>query len=313
MADTNMKTLGNRDLSKIRWSYSRRSTFEQCPRKYYLSYYGHRNDQVVSDSDKEQIKFLHDIPNRHLRIGSIAHLVIRTFFKRAQKGDVWNAQRLIKWAAKMLIEDRYQSRKNPDGTHWPNIKYPPKLLLEHYYGHADVERDYDEAANKLKIAIMNFATSPAFQTFLENGVREGALVEHWMDIPDFPCGVIGQIDLAYKNDDVVTVVDWKIGQDDGQGEDSLQLAAYALWAVTHFNVPAEKVQVYKAFLSSEECVPFTIDASKLEAAKIRIIQDADRMSAMEDYGQRAIKAAFTPCYQPKICHLCSFQELCYGE
>ncbi|MEL6525334.1 MAG: PD-(D/E)XK nuclease family protein, partial [Chloroflexota bacterium] len=164
---------------------------------------------------------------------------------------------------------------------------------------------------KLRLALRNFATSPAFKIFRDNGTRQGALVEQWMNIASLPCGVIGQIDLAYKNDENVTVVDWKIGQNDGQGEDSLQLAAYAIWAVEYFGVPAENIQVYKAFLSSGESVPFTIDATKLEVARVRIVQDADRMIAMENYGQQAVKEAFTPCYQPQICRLCSYQELCY--
>lgn len=311
MTENNTIKTAKPDISQLRWSYSRRSTFEQCPRKYYLSYYGYRDDQQVSDSDKEQIKFLRDVPNRHLRIGSIAHLVIRTFFRKAQAGDMWNAQRLVSWAVKMLNEDQTQSRKSPDGRNWPEERFPPKLLLEYYYGYDDTEIVYDEAVQKIRLALRNFATSPTFKIFRDNGIRQGALVEQWMNIPNLPCGVIGQIDLAYQNGEIVTVVDWKIGQNDGQGEDSLQLAAYALWAVEHFGVPAENVQVYKAFLSSGKSVTFTIDAAKLEMARVRIVQDANRMIAMENYGQQAVKEAFTPCYQPQICRLCSFQELCY--
>lgn len=295
-------------FEKLKWSYSKRSKFEQCMRAYYYTYFGAMSNQ---DPLEKRIRFLKDLPNRYLNAGSIAHLVIKTFFKKAQQGDIWKPDRLTSWGLKMFRENRSFSQQHPDGSYIPPGKYPPKLLMEYYYDFEDADVLYDEAEARLQVALSNFATSQSFASFRFHGQQPGAAVEEWIELDSLPYVVTGQVDLAYKENNIVTVVDWKIGKDDADGEDSLQLAAYALWATHYFGCDTDQIRIFKAFLGSAEVVSFPIDQSKLEAAKIRIFQDVERMSAVEAYGLRGMSSAFTPCYQPGVCLNCPFQELCY--
>lgn len=56
---------------------------EQCPLRYYFEYYGSHLRMARDEPRKERLRFLKSLSNRHLRTGTIVHLIIRTYFKRA--------------------------------------------------------------------------------------------------------------------------------------------------------------------------------------------------------------------------------------
>ena len=93
------------------WSYSRRSTLEQCARKYYYQYYGANQRTAKNDPQKEKLRFLKKLQNRHLRSGEILHFVIRAYLNKLQQGDEWSLDRLLQWARKIYREDLEHSQK----------------------------------------------------------------------------------------------------------------------------------------------------------------------------------------------------------
>jgi CRISPR/Cas system-associated exonuclease Cas4 (RecB family) len=125
--------------------------------------------------------------------------------------------------------------------------------------------------------------------------------------------VSGKIDLAFADSMRVTVVDWKLGESEGGGDDSLQLALYGMWALEHFGCNVEDLRICKAYLSSGDIVDFLIDQPLITAARARIQQDIERMAALHDYGQHGIAEAFTPCFQLAICRMCAFEKVCYDR
>ena len=86
-------------IRKVVWSYSRRGTLEQCPRRYYYTYYA-SND--LSKNESSQIRFIKRLQNRHERTGQILHLVISTFLRKARSGESWTTSRLCSWAERLL-------------------------------------------------------------------------------------------------------------------------------------------------------------------------------------------------------------------
>src|SRR5207244_3560817 len=119
-------------------------------------------------------------------------------------------------------------------------------------------------------------------------------------IPGLPCQASGKLDLGYAENGRVRVVDWKLGEASGGGEGSLQLAAYALDAVHRFAVEADAVEVYKVHLNGNVIVQFPVNEVTLRNTRARIIQDAERMLVMHDYGVRDVQDAFTACAQPGV-------------
>jgi len=163
---------------------------------------------------------------------------------------------------------------------------------------------------RLVAAVRTFLNASAFEAFRRAGVWPGALVEQRLRLAGLPCKIDGRLDLAYQEARRVTIVDWKMGERDGSGTESLQLAAYALWAVEHYGVGPDAVRVCKAYLGAEEVENFPVTESTLAMAHARIIQDAERMCVLQPYGEQSIVEAFTPCAQQAICSLCPFQRVC---
>jgi hypothetical protein len=105
-------------------------------------------------------------------------------------------------------------------------------------------------------------------------------------------------------------VDWKLGEEDNAGDDSLQLAVYALWAVQTYGYEPRSIRVCKIFLGSEKIVDFRCNDEVLAVARARILQDAERMLLLDKYGKDANANAFTPSAQQAVCRLCSFLKVC---
>ena len=292
------------------WSHSRRSTLEQCSRKYYYTYYGASARSAKGEPDKDELRLLKGLANRHERAGSLLHLGIGTYFRRAQRGERVDADGLVAWARTIFLNDRAYSRAHPGGGVPPGTKYPPTLLREYHYAQPDADALCDEADGRLAVALRAFATDERYAEFRAAGSAPGALVEKRLTISGLPCAASGQLDLAYAREGRVTIVDWKTGAGDGSGDDSLQLAVYALWAVEHFGCRPADLRVCKAHLTTGKVVEFRADDGVLADARARIAQDAERMVAVDRYGRDGVAAAFTPSPRPALCALCAYQRVC---
>jgi hypothetical protein len=223
---------------------------------------------------------------------------------------VWDADRAEGWARRIFADDQAYSRDNPDGGNRPDVAFPPVLLQEYHLRLPDADALCAEATERLATGLRSFLTDERYRPFRVAGSRAGALIEEHISLHDFPCRIDGRVDLAYQHGESVTVVDWKLGVKDGTGDDSLQLAVYALWAIDRFDCSPEHLRICKVHLGSGDIIDFRVDRQVLAAARARIIQDAERMAVLHDYGQSATSDAFTPCMQPAVCKLCPFATVC---
>lgn len=297
-------------LPQQRWSYSRRNVLEQCPRRYYYEYYAATVARRQRDPRIERLRRLKSLQNRYERTGAIAHVVIATYFRKAQVGDVWTLQRVVDWARAIFRADMDYSTADPAGLSPREGRFPPVLLHEYFYRQRDALEMCTAAEERLVAAIRVFFESINLAKFRLAGGQLGALVERNLTVSGLPCKTGGKLDLAFVTGGYVTVIDWKLGEPTGDGNESLQLAAYALWASQHFSAMPDAIRIYKAYLSANEIVPFPVNERVLANARARILQDAERMAAVHHYGQHGIVEAFTPCLQPKVCTLCPFREIC---
>lgn len=301
------------ELAHIRWSYSRRNVLEQCPRRYYYEYYStkRRDDSRRRVEETETFRTLKSLQSRHERTGALIHLVISTFFRKAQKGEVWSKDRLCKWARDMFRRDIAHSVRNHGSISVKNeVGHPPVLLQEFYYKEANAMQLAHEAEARLVEGLSVFSTSDRMAEYRSAGMKQEALVECAVNIPGLPCQVNGKLDLGFRDNERVRIVDWKLGEASGTGEESLQLAVYALDAIHRFGIDAEVVEVSKAHLSGDVIVRFPVSQTTLRNARARIAQDAERMAAIHDYGVRGIEEAFTACAQLGVCSNCSFRGIC---
>lgn len=300
-------------VRSITWSYSRRSVLEQCSRRYYYLYFGASKKRARDDPAKDLLHFLKTrVQNRYLLSGSVLHTVIKTYFLKARAGDLWSADRLVGFASKVYGDSWRYSKMNPDGKITKSEKYPPVLLQEYYQEHPKADQLCAGEEARLMHAVRSFASNDLYHHFRQAGVQYASLIEGKVHLDDFPCKIDGRVDLAFRSNDQITILDWKLGHGDGTGDDSLQLAVYALWAMDRFKCPPEFLRVCKVHLSSNDVVDFKVDFGLLAAARTRIIQDAERMVMLEPYGNEAKVEAFTRCERILVCNGCVFGGVCYA-
>ena len=294
------------------WSYSRQVTLEQCARKYYYQYYGSILKKSNNDPQKEKLHFLKQLQNRHLLAGDILHRVIRTHLNKFRQGEQWTLDRLLSWAQKIYRTNLEYSRRYKHGTPLPDEKYPPVLLLEFYYGLPDAKALCAEAEERISTALTNFTTSENLAQFRAGAGKASAMIEKSVRLKETHFTLRGTIDLAYREEDRVVIVDWKVGSA-GSIDDSLQMLAYAWWARREFKCPVDYITPHRVHLADGTVSTFTVSEKDLRRVEARILQDLERMQRADHYGQLGTVGAFTPCAQPKICMLCPFQEVCPKE
>jgi hypothetical protein len=292
------------------WSYSRRNLLEQCARRYYYAYYALHVAKARSNSQIETVKKLKALQNRYTRTGNIAHHVIATYLRKARVGEVWTPERVVNWARTLFRADLTYSARDPSGMCPLQTRFPPVLLQEFFYQQADAADVGRAAEERLVTGLQTFIESVNLAEFRRAGSQPNADLERNISKRESAFRISGKVDLAYCIDGVVTIVDWKLGEPSGDGDESLQLAAYALWAADHFTVSPDRIEIYKAYLGADTVQQFSVNDRVLTAARARIQQDVERMIVAQDYGQRGLEEAFTPCAQPGVCKLCPFQAMC---
>ena len=296
----------------LEWSYSRRGVLEQCPRKYYYQYYGSSSKKSNDDPQKETLHFLKKLQNRHLRTGSLLHLVIRTYLKKLQQGEQWSLDWLLSWARKMYWADLEYSREYENGTRIPGGDRSPTLLLEFYYDLPDAELVCTEAGRRLVTALTNFVQSQNFAQFRESACQTTTQIEKPMRLKESRFTLRGTVDLIYWEDDRVVIVDWKIGSA-GNSDDSLQMLAYAWLAKQELGIPVDRIVLHRVHLVNDIVSTFKVSEKDLTRVKAKILQDLEQMQTAHRWGQQWIADSFTPYAQPKVCALCQFQEVCPKE
>jgi hypothetical protein len=297
-------------IHKVAWSYSKRTTFEQCTRKYYYEYFGGNKRKAKDDQNKEDIIALKQLQNRYERVGKILHFVIGNYLRNSKTGNIRNPSRLKNWATEIFEKDISYS-SDPSSMDVSQDKYPPALLAEFHYQLPDALELCQKAQDRLIHALDTFLNSSALRPFREAGSQTDAIVEKPFTITEnLACKAEGRIDLAYFSENKFTIVDWKLGEEDNAGDDSLQLAVYALWAVQTYGYDANSIRVCKVFLGSENIVDFECTDEVLAVARARILQDAERMLLLEKYGKDANMIAFTPSAQQAVCKLCPYLNVC---
>jgi hypothetical protein len=250
------------------------------------------------------------VKNRYLRTGELVHLVIGTYFKKLKQGKNLSADWLTKWAKDLFQKDRTYSARIRAGGAASNEQYPPVLLDE--IVNEDEENDgfLSQTEEQMLRAIQHFFTSPTFSEFRELGASPDSYIERKLSLQGFPVPVSGKVDLARAMESGVTIVDWKMGSKSDGGAESLQLATYGLWAAAEFGAIEKNVRIAKAYLVSEEVVEFRADQQAFANARVRILQDLERMVILHRYGKSGVMEAFSPNPQPAVCRLCPFRQVC---
>jgi hypothetical protein len=301
----------SRELARIEWSYSRRVVLERCPRQYYYEYFGASAREAVEEPLKPALRVAKETSNRHLRVGDLVHAAIARHFRGAQKGTPVALDQLEWSVLTSFRADRDRSRAVAAGRYLTQVEqFPPVVLREYVHAEPEVEQLMDQAEERLVAALRSFAGSAVFEPLRLAGRGPDAVVEAPFHLRGLTCRVQGKVDLGYPTPDGAVVVDWKLGDTEHEGHDSLQLAVYALWGIERFGRRPGTLRLLKAFLRSGEVREYAVDEDMRRMARLRIAQDAERMAAMEGYGADGVADAFPAVARRRVCSHCPFRGVC---
>jgi hypothetical protein len=294
------------------WSHSRVNAVESCARKYFYAYYGSKKRAARNLENKERLEFLAKMGNRPLIMGTIIHETIDYYFRRYKAGSNHSLNHLLSHAFTKLEEAfalTTSSRMSP-----AELKQNQKIFKEVYYGKIDSVPGFKEGIReKIQLNLTNFYTSEEFEFLRRGGKMQGSKQESWvrLSILDF-AKVIGKLDLCFEDyDQNFIVADWKTGNLENE-ETSLQLLIYALWAVETRNIDKSKVKLYKAYLQEGTVESLEFSDDHILRAKMKVVQDSERMKNLHRYGIEGNEAAFTKLpVRGKICEQCPFEEVCH--
>ncbi len=312
------------------YSYSKRSTLESCPRRYFYDYYtpaapATRTDKqsllwddlsddfssgprrTITASRVALIRRAKALSNCDAVAGQILHSLIGTFLK---KGGTWSTNWLLGSAGRRFDEAVVRSRQNRD-VFDQSTDLPAQLLLEFVYGDPEAESLALQTRQKLLAAMKNFLDCPEVVDLWRPRLNDSVRVERsiaGLSADGFTIG--GRVDFASRIESDVQIVDWKIGRWSGSC-DSLQLLIYGWWATKEFDVDATGISVQRVFLwtpTVESSV--RLDEVLLRRARARLFQDIELMNDLDRYGQAGNEEAFSPCGKENVCRRCKYQVVC---
>jgi hypothetical protein len=293
----------------VKWSFSRRNTMETCLRKYYYQYYAAKQEKLTMGESFESVKFLKRLSNQYLVGGKILHNLIRLYFAKA-KEEMELSLDWLKQRAREKIKQSIEYSNAVFSGQLVDYEYPPFLLQELYYENPDAAEIYNHVETMVLKGLEIFMTSEKLARFRASGKLAPAFVEKKFRIQlTDQITITGETDLAYQDKEAFVICDWKTGKVD-DGDDSMQLLTYTLWALDQAGANNGKTKIYKAYLYEDVVKAFSLSEREIFRNKMAIKQSAEAMLEMAEFAEIGNEMAFTPCRQPKICALCPFQKIC---
>lgn len=297
------------DDIRINWSYSRMQAFRDCPRKYYFLYYGSKKRKAKAEPLKEKLIELARLSNKYMVQGNLIHQMISTYFRQAKKGELWTLNRLISFATMIINETFAYNEAIRNGNAETNQKFPKPVLKELFYSRIpdnDLKNEIIDITNK---CLENFFNSAEYDHLRYGGTKPSSKIEG--DTSFFlneNLFVDGKVDIAYLDNKRLIIADWKTGKKEIQ-DTSLQLLVYALWARQFKEWDFSELEIQKAYLATGTLEKLDFSELHVSRAKARILQDAELLKEMDEYGKESEKEAFT-MHIGKNCKNCPFEEIC---
>ncbi|HEX2846250.1 MAG TPA: PD-(D/E)XK nuclease family protein [Chitinophagaceae bacterium] len=299
-------------LPKISWSYSKMQFFRDCPRKYYFHYYGSKKRTAKDEALKDVLIELSKLSNKYMVQGNLVHQLIGIYFKKARLGEIWDFKRLSGFGRKIIEETIQFNEIIQNGQTAPQVKFPKPIIKELFYNTIANTELRDELIRVVDLCLHNFLQSSSYEHLREGGKKDLAKIEGdtSFKIHDH-LSVDGKVDIAFLDNSLLKIADWKTGKK-ALEDTSLQLLVYALWAGQFKEWSFDQIEIEKAYLQDGSLEKLEFSAINVDRAKARILQDAELLTEMDEYGKNSVKDAFA-LHIGKNCNTCPYETICHKK
>ena len=295
------------------WSQSRRSTFRECPRKYYWHYYGSHNGWLNEAGDEAKRAWrLKKITNLHMVLGTIVHELAADAILRVRGGGALpDAADLIEGGRGRLNRAWLMSQQTEE---WERRPGHVTMLMEFYRGSGPSRDLIERIRDKLYACLRHLLSSQSFREAVAAPAVEVKEVDR-LDFVDLDgVKVYAQPDLLYRLGDAWRIVDWKTGA--RHASHAPQLRTYAVYLQERGDLAKGPVIGRLEYLGTGDAV--SVPVSDRDCAEERQVI-ADSMAAMRTYLADPVRNEALPRERfplredTRRCPQCPFFELCEVE
>ena len=305
-----MGTLTN-DFS---WSASRDALFEECKRKYYYNYYGSWGgwEKDRADHVTRTLYVLKNLQNIPMWKGKSVHTEISRILKElVGTNELINLEYSLTRVTNLMRQEFKFSR---DGLYWNAVDSLGKVnyLFEHEYGLDIPDERWKKNHQDVIECIRNFYRSDVLEKVKTLEHDDVLSIDRITPIP-FSFNeekIYVNLDLAYKLDDGIEIVDWKTGSGESN---QLQFIIYTIYANEILGAPADKISLIEYNLFGNEKTVHRFSYKELSEAKNYINSSIDSMKRYlsDPTGNEAIITDFPRTEDEWKCNSCNFKKICF--
>ena len=302
-----------RPFPDFSWSQSRRSTFRECPRKYYWHYYGSHNGWLDEASEEARLAWrLKKLTNLYMVLGTIVHeLAAGAILQVRGGGAVPEAGELIERGRARLNQAWLMSQQRAE---WERRPGQLTMLMEFYRSSGPSRDRIEQIRDKLYACLRHLLSSESFREAVEAPMVEVKEVDRLDFVELDGVKLYAQPDLLYRLGDAWRIVDWKTGQ--RHVSHPPQLRTYAVYLRERGDLPPGPVIGRLEYLGTGESASVPISDRDCAEERQRI---RDSVEAMRTYLADPVRnepherERFPLREDTRRCPTCPFFELCEDE
>ena len=298
-----------REFPEWSWSYSRRGTFQECPRKYYYHYYGSHNGwEDDADPLTTSAYRLKQLTNLFMETGGAIHSAAAFAVQSARTRDNVPGSDALHDMVRNQLNQAYVESKDRD--EWERSPRRRKMFHEFYYDTGLSETAIEQSKERIRDCLTNLVESESFREANAAPYVEVKEVEGFVTFDVEDTRVHAVPDLVYRlGDDTWTVTDWKTGREDVDWE---QVGVYALYVQSRHGIEAQKIRGRIEWLAHGSADEHWFSEDELAGTRGRVV---DSIAAMRGYLEdpnanmpRELEA-FPLREDTSVCRFCNFYEL----
>lgn len=294
--------------NEFSWSKSRHEKLRECPRQYYLHYYGSWGGwERDADPQVRELYVLKKLTARPAWAGTVVHDGIARALAILRDGGTLDGQALIDaLRARMRAEFRQSREKD----------YRRRKAF------GLVEHEYDEdVPDEVWKANWEFVEG-CMRAFLDSrwpGIASDLQPERWLPIDELGSfdfegtKIFAAPDFAFRTGaGGAVLVDWKTGQ--RRESDKEQLRGYAMFARQTWDVPLEKIECRVVYLPSMDEEEVHVDEAEIASFSERMRASIAHMQSLLDDPAENVASIdrFPRTEDQAACGRCVFRGPCLG-
>jgi hypothetical protein len=321
--------MGERLVNELSWSFSRHSIFQECPKKYWYTYYGSwegwpRTPYDTRPSIDPLASYLYTMKQIQALpafVGSCVHEAIEHALKKgftSKERKLPERDELCSFALKKFQKGIEDSKSGA----WKEAPKKHANLFEFYFCPPEKvpleSTKEEEYRKKITTCLENWLSSPIARMAYDTRSK-------WLsaeELTHFSLNgnkIIVVVDFAMKwkgaKDDILILFDWKTGKESEKTEE--QLYAYALWAHHALGTPFDKLILSPFYLFDNSYTKIgtgqTRPLDALEAKRIEelILSSCEKMKKVHSSEPLGPDVQLFPHTENRnFCARCPFQNLC---